>query len=1613
MKQLLFASILLVVPGFAEVNVPLTVQEAIYPGSVAGVARTLDPVTVGVPLPDDESTGTADLNRLTLSGATVGQFRVLGRWPSGRIKWVLVDTQASLAAGQANTGIALRDGGSGNFGGPDLATDDGATITVNTGTATFTIRKARFNVLDRVVVGDRTLVTSGSSEGLVVNGPPPGQTTCPPCTTVYSSANDPNSTAVIEENGPAKAVIKATGRHVDASGFAYLQFTVRMYFYKDKSWLKITSILRNAEYGKSNTFATAYKGHQGYEIRVRPSLGGPLSYAIANHTSSPTTGTVSGSESVYLFQGDSDLMKDTRNGCGYGCVPYTTDPGYRLVANGGVVMSGSKTEYPEGWADIRDASGAGLQIGVYQMAAYGPKSLEFNAGGTDVRIGIFARQNGKPIYQAWPQWSIYDAFLNFHSSALASPADEFLKFQHYLTGRAHFTHYNQARVFPYPLVDPQVEDDYYKGLAKTANPAVSASRACCLQDLGTADTYNNPLYATMAYNWSAGGGGNQSEFRWSYLLNFLTRGMTGRYLLAAHFYRFQAALAWAHSDGFDWRDRPGFGSVSPPAELDGFGFPNAQSANSSLSFRNWVDQEHGHWYGMPDFYFMSGDETIRDAMLDGTKDWYLNNQTYQSGMSRGLWNTRAVGIQLMGAARFATFLASIGDPDAQGVLAQARNSFNIQVKPDLCMSGFPEGCSFGPVGGPWTVQGISRTRGVHHTARGGIAKLCGASGVWRANGPFQTSILAQGIWELREAMGPQWQDYGLALDLAYGLSEWTLTEGFGWDGTNQWKTNGFRYYMALDAPNGCDTQYFPVRDNQTVWFPFWLKHAVTGKTDWEPQFRLAMQRLIAATGMRTAEFGQYNIGAVIERAVNPGTAVLTDVPITGVVDNGGGSYTISWTAPENAQSYRIKWGPKRIVDWIGFDPATNTFTGDPANTMNWFAATDAANVPAPGTPGQTQSITIATGLSGLKAANFSVRAWVGGEPGQGGPVVPTGSLTLVSGDGQTGSPGQALPNPLIVRVTDPEGKPKPGVAVTFAITAGGGSLSPAQASTDKDGFAFTILTLGPEAGANQVVASAGTLAGSPVIFTANATVETGTEANLILVSGDHQTGRVGQPLAAPFVVRVTDANGRPVSGVSVSFTLSAGGGALEPPVAATDSEGRAATRLTLGPVAGTHTVLASSGTLVGSPITFTATAIDGDLPTGITWKKPAAAANWPGYNGYLSIHYDPVSQQTILYGVTGGSKSIYSTDLYFYNAAANTWTRLPGTGSKTSICHPGSDTWPADRHPIWHMAVDTKRNVLWLHGGVCGGDDLYDTWYLKLNPNPLDNTWHKVPTTQSRPYYMAATIYDPENDVLFSYGYDGRAGTRNNWVFCSTMGNPTPGVPTAEQSAAGCVVPDDWNEVQVAGGVQPPGSMFPAMVYDPVTKKAILFGGWQGYKGIRQNQVWAYDVPTRTWTQKALSTTPPPMDASAYIPLPALAYNSATNKIIYHQTGSTPADWEYDPVADTWTRLPSQGVGATRPQAMTYDAAHNALIGFNQGTSSTKSEVWVGMLSTSGGAPANPCDLNGSGGVDALDVQLAIHQILGVTQCGSADLNKDGKCTVVDLQRVVKSSLGGSCQAEP
>ena len=102
-----------------------------------------------------------------------------------------------------------------------------------------------------------------------------------------------------------------------------------------------------------------------------------------------------------------------------------------------------------------------------------------------------------------------------------------------------------------------------------------------------------------------------------------------------------------------------------------------------------------------------------------------------------------------------------------------------------------------------------------------------------------------------------------------------------------------------------------------------------------------------------------------------------------------------------------------------------------------------------------------------------------------------------------------------------------------------------------------------------------------------------TLTSLVKISGDDQTGTAGSRLSDPFIVEVRDQNDVAFAGVPVAFSVTAGGGSLSTTTDATDSDGRASTRLTLGAV-GANTVKAIIDvTDIDKSVTFTATATGG------------------------------------------------------------------------------------------------------------------------------------------------------------------------------------------------------------------------------------------------------------------------------------------------------------------------------------------------------------------------------------------------------------------------------------
>ncbi|NOT08116.1 MAG: hypothetical protein HOP28_07915, partial [Gemmatimonadales bacterium] len=230
---------------------------------------------------------------------------------------------------------------------------------------------------------------------------------------------------------------------------------------------------------------------------------------------------------------------------------------------------------------------------------------------------------------------------------------------------------------------------------------------------------------------------------------------------------------------------------------------------------------------------------------------------------------------------------------------------------------------------------------------------------------------------------------------------------------------------------------------------------------------------------------------------------------------------------------------------------------------------------------------------------------------------PPGVLIKQVGEGHDLPAGVAVGIVPTVKVTDAANNALSGVAVTFAVASGGGSITGGAATTNATGVASVgSWTLGTVPGTNTLTASiAGTgITGNPATFTV--TSAAGPPKTLTKEAGDNQNGTTGTAVAIAPSVKVVDQFGNPVFGATVTFAVASGGGAVTGATPATNITGVATVgSWTLGPAAGANTLTATvtGAGVTGNPGTFTATS----QPSAF---NPLANTNLSGTQSFASVN---------------------------------------------------------------------------------------------------------------------------------------------------------------------------------------------------------------------------------------------------------------------------------------------------------------------------------------------------------------------------------------------------------
>lgn len=195
--------------------------------------------------------------------------------------------------------------------------------------------------------------------------------------------------------------------------------------------------------------------------------------------------------------------------------------------------------------------------------------------------------------------------------------------------------------------------------------------------------------------------------------------------------------------------------------------------------------------------------------------------------------------------------------------------------------------------------------------------------------------------------------------------------------------------------------------------------------------------------------------------------------------------------------------------------------------------------------------------------------------GEGGTMLgPPATMEVIAGGAQSIPVGGVAPIAPKVRVKDANGAALPNVAVLFSIDAGGGTVTPTRVLTGADGTAeATTWTMGATTGTNVLRAAAENTTVSNTIAVIAIAVP---PSSMAAVGSANFVAFAGQPLSTLPVVEVRDGFGAAKPGVTVTFTVTLGGGTVTGGTAVTNAAGRASpTGWTLGPTAGVNELTAS------------------------------------------------------------------------------------------------------------------------------------------------------------------------------------------------------------------------------------------------------------------------------------------------------------------------------------------------------------------------------------------------------------------------------------------------------
>lgn len=195
----------------------------------AGVARRSTAISFGFPFSQGAVFDLNNLRVLSPAGQEVAaQFTATSFWPDDSLKWVLVDFQTPLAAKEERKsvvefGSAVKRPGPSS---PLKVSQNDTVLTVVTGPLKVEIDKQRFNLL-RSVWHDANKDGKFEDAERVAASAPEGLRLVDEKGKLFTTSARPPESVKLEEQGPQKVVVRATGQYAAADGQTYMRYVTR------------------------------------------------------------------------------------------------------------------------------------------------------------------------------------------------------------------------------------------------------------------------------------------------------------------------------------------------------------------------------------------------------------------------------------------------------------------------------------------------------------------------------------------------------------------------------------------------------------------------------------------------------------------------------------------------------------------------------------------------------------------------------------------------------------------------------------------------------------------------------------------------------------------------------------------------------------------------------------------------------------------------------------------------------------------------------------------------------------------------------------------------------------------------------------------------------------------------------------------------------------------------------------------------------------------------------------------------------------------------------------------------------------------------------------------